>query len=143
MTGVNVKESTKRREAYFLEFATEARKVAKAPLVVTGGFRSLTGMKEAILEGATSMIGLARPMAVYPYLPKELLKGKRNSIELAPRKTGIKIVDQTAMLELTWYSNQLERIGKGKQTNPRLSPKVALLQTLWKNGLDVFQMRRV
>ncbi|WP_404450312.1 NADH:flavin oxidoreductase/NADH oxidase family protein [Sutcliffiella horikoshii] len=143
MTGVNVKESTKRREAYFLEFATEARKVTKAPLVVTGGFRSLTGMKEAILEGATSMIGLARPMAVYPYLPKELLQGIRDSIELSPRKTGIKLVDQTAMLELTWYSNQLERIGKGKETNPRLSPKVALIQTLWKNGLDVFQMRRV
>ncbi|MGD6775102.1 NADH:flavin oxidoreductase/NADH oxidase family protein [Sutcliffiella horikoshii] len=143
MTGVNVKESTKKREAYFLEFASEAKKVSKAPLVVTGGFRTLSGMKEAILEGATSMVGLARPMAVYPYLPKELLLGKRESIELAPRKTGIKLVDQTAMLELTWYSNQLERIGKGKPTNPELSPKVALLQTLWKNGIDVFQMRRV
>ncbi|NLP52761.1 NADH:flavin oxidoreductase/NADH oxidase family protein [Bacillus sp. RO1] len=143
MTGMNVKESTKRREAYFLEFATEARKVTKAPLVVTGGFRTLSGMKDAVIEEATSMVGLARPMAVYPYLPKELLQGKRESIELLPRKTGIKLVDQTAMLELTWYSNQLERIGKGKEPKPELSPKVALLQTLWKNGLDVFQMRRV
>ncbi|MCG1020902.1 NADH:flavin oxidoreductase/NADH oxidase family protein [Sutcliffiella horikoshii] len=143
MTGVNVKKSTKKREAYFLEFATEARKVSTAPLVVTGGFRSLSGMKEAIMEGATSMVGLARPMAVYPYLPKEFLHGKRDSIELEPRKTGIKLVDQTAMLELTWYSNQLERIGKGEATKPGLSPKVALMQSLWKNGLDVFQMRRV
>ncbi|MGD6994735.1 NADH:flavin oxidoreductase/NADH oxidase family protein [Sutcliffiella horikoshii] len=143
MTGVNVKESSKKREAYFLEFASEAKKVSTAPLVVTGGFRTLNGMKEAILEGSTSMVGLARPMAVYPYLPKELLQGKRESIELAPRKTGIKLVDQTAMLELTWYSNQLERIGKDKPTNPELSPKVALLQSLWKNGLDVFKMRRV
>lgn len=143
MTGVNVKESTKNREAYFLEFATEARKVSKAPLVVTGGFRTMNGMKDAVLEEATSMVGLARPMAVYPYLPKELLQGKREVIELEPRKTGIKLVDQTAMLELTWYSNQLERIGNGQETNPRLSPKVALLRSLWKNGLDVFQMRRV
>jgi 2,4-dienoyl-CoA reductase-like NADH-dependent reductase (Old Yellow Enzyme family) len=143
MTGLNLKESTKRREAYFLEFATKARKVSKAPLVVTGGFRTLSGMEEAILEGATAMVGLARPMAVYPHLPKELLQGERESIELKPRKTGIKLVDQTAMLELTWYSNQLERIGKGQATNPGLSPKVALLQTMWKNGLDVFQMRRV
>ena len=143
MTGVNVKESTKNREAYFLEFATEARKVSKVPLVVTGGFRTMNGMKDAVLEEATSMVGLARPMAVYPYLPKELLQGKREVIELEPRKTGIKLVDQTAMLELTWYSNQLERIGNGQETNPRLSPKVALLQSLWKNGLDVFQMRRV
>lgn len=143
MTGVNVKESTKNREAYFLEFATEARKVSKVPLVVTGGFRTMNGMKDAVLEEATSMVGLARPMAVYPYLPKELLQGKREVIELEPRKTGIKLVDQTAMLELTWYSNQLERIGNGQETNPRLSPKVALLRSLWKNGLDVFQMRRV
>ncbi len=143
MTGLNVKESTKKREAYFLEFATEARKISQAPLVVTGGFRTLSGMQEAILEGATSMIGLARPMAVYPHLPKEMLEGKRESIELKPRKTGIKLIDQTAMLELTWYSNQLERIGKGKDTKASLSPKVALIQTLWKNGLDVFQMRRV
>ncbi|KMJ60475.1 NADH oxidase [Bacillus sp. LL01] len=143
MTGLNVKENTRKREAYFLEFAAEARKISKTPLVVTGGFRTLKGMSDAVHTGETSMIGLARPMAVYPYLPKELLQGDRETIDLKPRKTGIKMVDQTAMLELTWYSNQLERIGKGQEPKPDLSPKVALLQSLWKNGLDVFQMRRV
>jgi len=36
--GVEQKDSTKAREAYFLEFAEKARKVVKAPLMVTGGF---------------------------------------------------------------------------------------------------------
>ncbi len=48
MTGVKagkepVKDSTRQREAYFLEFAEKARLAVKTPLVVTGGFRSASG----------------------------------------------------------------------------------------------------
>ena len=39
-----VRASTKKREAYFLEYAENIKKVAKMPVMVTGGFRSLAGM---------------------------------------------------------------------------------------------------
>lgn len=143
MTGSNMKHSTLKREAYFLDFAAEAIKISKAPIVVTGGFRTRGGMLDALQSGDADMIGLARPMAVYPSLPNELIAGSREQIQLAPRKTGIKWIDKTAMLELTWYSMQLERIAVGKTPNETLSPKLALIRSLIKNGMDVFQMRRV
>ncbi|MGD6834051.1 NADH:flavin oxidoreductase/NADH oxidase family protein [Sutcliffiella halmapala] len=143
MTGSNMKQSTLKREAYFLDFAAEAIKISKAPIVVTGGFRTRGGMLDALQSGDADMIGLARPMAVYPSLPDELIAGSREQIQLAPRKTGIKWIDKTAMLELTWYSMQLERIAAGKTPNEKLSPKLALIRSLFKNGMAVFQMRRV
>ncbi|MES2917615.1 MAG: NADH:flavin oxidoreductase/NADH oxidase family protein, partial [Pseudomonadota bacterium] len=64
------KESSRRREAYFLEFAEKARAAVKTPLVVTGGFRSLAGMAEAITGGAVDFVGLARGIAIEPDLPR-------------------------------------------------------------------------
>ena len=61
MVGANVKESTLQREAYFLEYAEQARRLLDIPLVVTGGFRSAPAMNDALASGATDMIGLARP----------------------------------------------------------------------------------
>lgn len=70
------RESTKRREAYFLQFAEEAARVAKMPLMVTGGFRSRTAMDEALNSGAADLIGLARPLCVDPEIPRKLLSGE-------------------------------------------------------------------
>ncbi len=75
------RESTKRREAYFLQFAEEAARVAKMPLMVTGGFRSRAAMDEALTIGAADLIGLARPLCVDPDLARKLLSGE---IDAAP-----------------------------------------------------------
>ena len=53
-------ESTIKREAFFIEFAAEIRKVAKMPVMVTGGFRSSKAMNEAIDAGEVDLIGLGR-----------------------------------------------------------------------------------
>jgi len=47
MTGV-VKSTTRDREAYFLAFAEKVRAITRVPLMLTGGFRSLGGMREAL-----------------------------------------------------------------------------------------------
>lgn len=70
------RESTKRREAYFLQFAEEAGRVARMPLMVTGGFRSRAAMDEALGAGAADLIGLARPLCVDPDIPRKLLAGE-------------------------------------------------------------------
>ncbi len=75
------RESTNRREAYFLQFAEEAARVAKMPLMVTGGFRSRAAMDEALSTGAADLIGIARPLCVDPEIPKKLLSG---DIDAAP-----------------------------------------------------------
>ncbi|RZI85737.1 MAG: NADH:flavin oxidoreductase/NADH oxidase family protein [Rubrivivax sp.] len=116
-----VKDSTRQREAYFLAFAEKARQAVKTPLVVTGGFRSLQGMAEAIDSGAVDLVGLARVLAVEPDLPQRLLAGQEPVNEVKPIKTGIKFIDKMGLLEVTWYTGQLKRIGRGEAPKPRES----------------------
>jgi 2,4-dienoyl-CoA reductase-like NADH-dependent reductase (Old Yellow Enzyme family) len=70
-----LRESTRAREAYFIEFAEEAARVARMPLMVTGGFRSRAAMDEALNSGAADLIGMARPLCVDPDIPKKLIGG--------------------------------------------------------------------
>ncbi len=124
MTGVKtskepVKESTRLREAYFLDFAEKARAAVKTPLVVTGGFRSAQGMAQAIESGAVDMVGLARMLAIEPDAPKKLLAGKPTLHTVKPITTGIKAIDKLGLLEISWYTGQLKRIGRGEPTKPR------------------------
>jgi 2,4-dienoyl-CoA reductase-like NADH-dependent reductase (Old Yellow Enzyme family) len=73
------KESTKAREAYFIEFAEAIRPMLrKTILYVTGGFRTASGMVGAIRSGACDGIGIGRPLGAEPYLCKEILEGKVN-----------------------------------------------------------------
>ena len=65
--------STKQREAYFLDYAAEVRKLATMPLMVTGGFRTRAGIEEALDSGAVDIVGLARPLCGEPDLPKRML----------------------------------------------------------------------
>ena len=123
MTGVKtgkppVKDSTRQREAYFLEFAEKARKAVKTPLVVTGGFRSATGMALAIDSGAVDMVGVARMLALEPDVPNKLLAGSAPRYQVKPITTGIKAIDKMGLLEISWYTGQLKRIGRGKSPKP-------------------------
>ena len=70
------RESTRAREAYFLEYAEEMRASVKTPLMVTGGFRTRAGMDEALASGACDIFGLARPLCVDPDIPSKLLSGE-------------------------------------------------------------------
>lgn len=69
------RESTRAREAYFLTYAEEMRRVAKMPLMVTGGFRSRAGMEEALASGACDVCGVGRPLCVDTELPNKLMRG--------------------------------------------------------------------
>ncbi|WP_226035265.1 NADH:flavin oxidoreductase/NADH oxidase family protein [Aquibacillus saliphilus] len=141
--GKNAKPSTVTREAYFLEYAEKLKQKTSVPLVLTGGFRTLSAMNKALETGATDFIGLARPLALYPDYPNSLLENKASKLSIKPIKTGISFIDGKGLMELTWYSQQLNRIGKGKKAKPTFSPLLSLIITLFKNGKEVFQKRRV
>jgi 2,4-dienoyl-CoA reductase-like NADH-dependent reductase (Old Yellow Enzyme family) len=139
MTGVKdkkepVKDSTRQREAYFLAFAEKARKTVKTPLVVTGGFRSLPGMADAITGGAVDMVGIARSLALEPDLPNRLLAGKEPLIQVKPIKTGIPPIDKMGLMEITWYTGQLKRIGKGEAPKPGEMPLWVFLKFIAKQA---------
>jgi 2,4-dienoyl-CoA reductase-like NADH-dependent reductase (Old Yellow Enzyme family) len=142
-TGTNVKASTIKREAYFLEFAENAKKVTDTPIAVTGGFRTSEGMKRAVESGWTDMVGIARPLAVEPDIPNRILSGETYQSPLRLIRTGIGVLDRIALLEITWYEQQMERLSKGQKTKPNYPALLSLLKTMQKTGFEVFQKRRV
>ena len=132
-TQLDKKESTLKREAYFLEFAEKARQAVRTPLVVTGGFRSAQGMAQAIHSGAVDMVGIARIMAIEPDVPSRLLAGNPPQHTIKPLRTGIKAIDNMGLLEVSWYTGQLKRIGRGALPLPHES-------ALWVFVKQAFQM---
>lgn len=143
MTGLKryQKESTRQREAYFLEFAEKARQSVKVPLAVTGGFRTAAGINEALASGAIDMAGLARLLAVEPDAPARLLAGKLPRAEVKPISTGIDMVDKMALMEVTWYGRQLRRLGNGQKTKPNESGLKSLVVSVMESGWGVFRTR--
>jgi len=142
MMGTEAKESTIKREAYFLEYAEKVRALIDTPLAVTGGFRSAKGMTDALQSGATDFIGIARTMAVQPDFPSQLLSDHEHALELPHLTTGIAAVDKMAMLEVTWYEQQLALMGKGKAPNPKLSCWTVFFRTIKSMGAYAFRSRR-
>lgn len=114
VVGVAVKEqgedgpraSTAAREAYFVAFAGAVRQVARMPVMVTGGFRTVAGMVEALEDGELDVVGLGRPLIADPECPRRLLAGE---IERLPAP------EETLHLFhiLAWYNIQLGRLGEG------------------------------
>ena len=143
MTGLEAKASTRAREAYFMEFAEKVRAAVKVPLMLTGGFRSLGGMAQALDSGAIDFVGLGRLLAVEPDLPARLLRGEEPREQIKPISTGIGLVDRMALMEVAWYSRQLRRIGEGRNPKPRESGLQAFALGMIENGWNTFRTRRL
>ena len=140
MTGV--KQSTRQREAYFLEFAEKVRGEVKTALMVTGGFRTRSGMDAALQSGACDLIGIARPLAVETDAPNNLVAGQDVKYAVKPIKTGIKPFDNMGVMEIIWYAAQFKTIGAGKTPDPNLSPLKVFANYLKGNVKAMFKGKK-
>ena len=135
------KKSTISREAYFLEYIEKARKLIKTPLLLTGGFRSVSVMEKALQDGNLDVVGLARPFCLYPNLANQIFDGSVERFETPIPQIGIKFLDKLGGVELPWYELQIQRIGKGKSPKTNLlailafwfSLKSLFFKSFWKN----------
>ena len=139
------RESTKKREAYFLDYAKEVQAVAKMPLIVTGGFRTAAGMNDALAAGEADLIGLGRPLCVDVDAPGQLLSGDldelikwESTLRIGPgifspnSSIGIfKALNGFGMQG--WYYHQLHRIADGEAPNRKLGVLSAFLKM---QGID-------
>lgn len=119
------RESTRRREAYFLEYAALIREQTRMPLMVTGGFRSRAAMIEALASGDTDVIGLGRPLCVDPGFATRLFEGTTDKAEdpgasltygaglFGPRSRIAALRFINIFSQMGWYYMQLMRIGRG------------------------------
>ena len=135
--------TTLAREAYFLDFAEKIRSSVKVPLMLTGGFRSLAGMNEALQTDAVDVIGLARLLAIEPDAPKFLLAGLDPKQQVRTIKTGIKPIDKMGVMEILWYARQLKRIATGGNPQPHESGLWAFLASILKSGWGTYQTKRM
>jgi len=115
---IPTRASTRRREAFFLDYVEKARARVQSPLMLTGGFRTLRGMEEARGSGAVDVIGLGRPLALEPALAAALLSGEREAALPVQLATGIATLD--AVIQGSWYQAQLDRMGHGLAPDPGL-----------------------
>ena len=107
------RDSTKKREAFFLEFAELIRsgltKGKGSTIWVTGGFRTAEAMVNAVEDGSTEGIGLARPVTDEFDLPNKLMKGQVPS----SRKT---LLDENDFLVTNMASGvQIRQVANGQQ----------------------------
>uniref|UniRef100_A0A183FET9 Oxidored_FMN domain-containing protein n=1 Tax=Heligmosomoides polygyrus TaxID=6339 RepID=A0A183FET9_HELPZ len=73
----HMRDTTRKREAFFIEFAEKIRTSFKETIVyVTGGFRTAPAMVEAVRDGTTDGVGLGRPITTEPDLPAKILRGE-------------------------------------------------------------------
>lgn len=108
-TGRASRSST--REAFFIEFAKVIRQdFPNIPLVVTGGFRTRRGMKLAISSGDCDLVGLARPAALNPMIPKDIIFNAE-----IPESNAIL---KTPQIAPPWYTKLLgvQLLGRGAET---------------------------
>lgn len=78
----DVRESTRRREAYFIEYANAIRESAQIPIMITGGFRNREVMERAVSSGEVDVVGLARPYCTQPDLSNLLLSGDLDTVDV-------------------------------------------------------------
>ncbi len=147
--------STRRREAYFLEYAQAIRTCIDIPLAVTGGFRNRTSMEGAVRNDGIDMIGLARPLCVEPDLPLRILEQR---IEDAPGwedhlRLGPGLLDANSPIDLlkainaqgmvAWFYRQIIQISRGQPARLELGLPRALMEHLYDEIRNAIARRRL
>ena len=144
-------DSTRAREAYFLEYARTVRGLAgDIPLAVTGGFRSRSAMAEAVDSGECDVVGLGRPTATTTDAADVVLAGRAEKLTSHSVRTGMRSVlgrfvdlkSLDGILELSWHTDQLHRVGAGLQPDLDRGRIATLLAMLRRNGTVSVGRRR-
>ena len=134
-----IRDSTRLREATFLQYAEAIKAVAVPPIMVTGGFRTRAGMEAALQGGAADMIGVARPFCLVPDFPRRMMAGELDALPvpedrlvlgrgtLGPNSGSGALRGLNGLAQAGWHYRQIERLAAGLAPEPALSPRRALL----------------
>jgi 2,4-dienoyl-CoA reductase-like NADH-dependent reductase (Old Yellow Enzyme family) len=142
MEGMNPREepkqqSTRAREAYFVQLARTLMQAKTPPLMVTGGLRSLNAMEDA-LDSGIALLGVGRPLCADPDCVGELLAGHieelprfEDRLAIAPGWLGPASPWKTVralngFAAQAWYYQQIRRLAVGGAAE-KLNPFKAFL----------------
>ncbi len=125
---IRLRDSTRKREAFFQAFAAELRDEVQAPLLVTGGFRTAAGMAQAVREDGIAAVGIGRPLCGDPACTVKLLRDGADLPryeKMLGNPTGffginspLKLVKVVASFSvMAWYYDQIVLLGDGKEND--------------------------
>lgn len=113
------RDSTKKREAFFLEFAEQiAPSLSKTRSYVTGGLKTAGAMVKAldVVDG----VGLGRPVCQEPRLPRDILSGKVNaSIKQRLDDANFGLTNVAAGTQIKQMGKDQEPIDLSKEENEK------------------------
>jgi 2,4-dienoyl-CoA reductase-like NADH-dependent reductase (Old Yellow Enzyme family) len=117
MFGVGAtRESTLRREAYFLAHAQRLRAAVSVPLMLTGGFRTTDGMRRAVETRAVDVVGLARPLVFHDDLPARVLSGREAPAVPTSPRAGTRM---DFAIDDYWHVQQIHQRAAGRPAHSR------------------------
>jgi 2,4-dienoyl-CoA reductase-like NADH-dependent reductase (Old Yellow Enzyme family) len=144
-------ESTRAREAYFLDYAGTVRRLAgHVPLAVTGGFRTRQAMQDALTAGDCDVVGIARPAVITTDAAHALLSERQATLPTRELQYGMrsvlnKFVDVKTLdgvLNISWSTDQLHRLGSGRDPDVDRSRLATTIAMLRRNGTASLRPKR-
>lgn len=137
-----MRESTRIREAFFTEFAEKIQAMkSPIPIQLSGGFRSRTGMADAIDSGVCELIGLGRAAVLEPELPRKVLLSADFDDDHALAMSHIvrgqwfanmmpaKVVGASLPIEVFYHN--MRRLGSGLMSDPNASIPFVFFNNIW------------
>lgn len=134
-----------RDTVFFASYSQKLKPLIKAPLIVTGGIRTEASMVRIIQDGIADFVGLARPLAIEPNLPRLVYDGHYKTIQTKRLTTGLKKIAQTLapLLGLVYYQLLIQTWAKGKVPKVTTNAWPALIHAVYHQGLTALFPQRV
>ncbi|KAF1756967.1 hypothetical protein GCK72_013422 [Caenorhabditis remanei] len=94
-----------RQQVFFVEFADAIRPVLKNTVVyLTGGFRTVGAMVDAVQRNTTQRIGLGRPVTAVPDLPKKSVNGSVPSAKILASRSQLEQMGRKSTFNFLLWS---------------------------------------
>jgi 2,4-dienoyl-CoA reductase-like NADH-dependent reductase (Old Yellow Enzyme family) len=117
-------------ESPFWSAAAALSAAVDVPVVLTGGFRTRVAVNRALTEGVCAMVGVGRPLAVWPHLAGRFVRGETDVLTRPAPKVGGPAAVRRLMgpaCGAGWHRLQLVRTGEGRPPLLRLPAWVAAI----------------
>lgn len=120
------------REAYFLDFARDIAKVARMPIMTTGGIRRREVAEQVLAQGV-SVVGIATALAMDPNLPLAWRETKPKDSVFPAIQFKDKMLASLAHMAV--IQRQLQRLGDGQRPLPNASAIFSIIRDQLRNKL--------
>lgn len=130
--GVNgelARESTRQREAFFIDFARRVRAITDLPLMVTGGMRSYDFCRRILENGELDLIGMARPFIVDDRSIPAFIRGEVPQLKEVILPRGPRALQDSA--EGGYYARQIIRLAKEQPLSQNTSVLFNATYLIW------------